>query len=383
MIKTALTLALIGGLCALALVATQRLTADDIDANRQAKARALLKLLATGPLSDHIDAEAPITGRCPEVFLRDHAPGYAGDIHVLARWHHDDEQLSLRVTRHRETPGIGDFIDHERSSWLPNLDQSPPDAWQALDAVSGATITSQAITTLARRVMATGRGTAAMSNPGVISSAALTNNPAWVQMLGLCPLLAVSSTVTNALGLAAASAGVVIGSNTLISLLRHQIPDTARLPCFVLIIATFTTIVTLLLEAYAFGLYEKIALFVQIIVTNCMILGRAERFASRQPLLPAIADGIGTGLGFAVALLALGAVREVLAYGTLLRDAHLLFGEPARQWTVHITEVSVLPLAAMPPGAFIIAGLLLAAGQAIMLRRKRDTTHINIVTEDS
>ena len=199
----------------------------------------------------------------------------------------------------------------------------------------------------------------------VLSNAMLTNNPAWAQLLGLCPLLAVSSTLTNALGLACASAFVVIGSNTLISILRSAIPQFARLPCFVLIIATFTTLTTMFLEAYAFDLYAKIALFVQIIVTNCMILGRAEAYASRQPVGAALLDAIGTAFGFAIALIVLGSVRELLAFGTLLRDAHLLFGEQATSWAMQLGETTLLPLAALPPGAFLTAGLLLATAQAV------------------
>ncbi len=205
------------------------------------------------------------------------------------------------------------------------------------------------------------------------ASAAIARNPAWAQLLGLCPLLAVSNSVVNALGLAAASAFVVIGSNTLISVLRRQIPDMARLPCFVLIIATFTTVATLLLEAYAYGLYEKIALFVQIIVTNCMILGRAEAFASRQPVGRSLLDAAGTAAGFALALVTLGAVREVLAHGTLLRDAEHLFGTHAAGWQISL-GFEVLPLAALAPGAFIVAGLLLALGNRLLRARPATTT---------
>jgi electron transport complex protein RnfE len=192
--------------------------------------------------------------------------------------------------------------------------------------------------------------------------AAIENNPAWIQLLGLCPLLAVSNSVANATGLAMASAFVVVGSNTSISLLRRIIPDAARLPCFVLIIATFTTITVMALEAYAFDLYSRIALFVQIIVTNCMILGRAEVFASRQSVGRALLDALGTGAGFAIALLALGAVREILGQGTLMADMDLLFGP----WAAAL-EISLFPpplaLALLPPGAFIIAGLMFALVQ--------------------
>ena len=204
------------------------------------------------------------------------------------------------------------------------------------------------------------------------TEAAIANNPAWAQLLGLCPLLAVSSTVANATGLALASAFVVVGSNTSISLLRRIIPDTARLPCFVLIIATFTTLTVMLLEAYAFDLYSRIALFVQIIVTNCMILGRAEMFASRQPVGRALMDALGTAVGFTLALLALGAVREVLGQGTLMADMDLLFGPAATVLELQIFAVPPLALALLPPGAFILAGLLFALVRGLG-RTTRDT----------
>ena len=198
------------------------------------------------------------------------------------------------------------------------------------------------------------------------SRGVLVNNPAWAQLLGLCPLLAVSNSVVNALGLALASGFVLLGSNLMISSLRHRIPDVARLPCFVLIIATFTTLTVMLLEAFAFELYLRIALFIQIIVTNCMILGRAESFASRQPVGAAVLDALGTAVGFAIALLTLGAVREVLGYGTLLRDMDLLFGKTAVHWIVHIATSGPLPLALFPPGAFLLAGLLFALVQGVI-----------------
>jgi electron transport complex protein RnfE len=196
-------------------------------------------------------------------------------------------------------------------------------------------------------------------------------NPAWVQLLGLCPLLAVSTSVVNALALSLASAGVLLGSSASISAVRRFIPEFARLPAFVLVIATFTTCAVLLLEAYAFELYLGIALFVQIIVTNCMILGRAETFASRRPLWPSVVDAAGTASGFALALLALGAVREVLGQGTLFAGMDLLLGPTAGAWEIAVApERARLLIAALPPGAFIIAGLLLAAGNAIRMYRR-------------
>ena len=196
-------------------------------------------------------------------------------------------------------------------------------------------------------------------NTATFNNSAFANNPVWGQLLGLCPLLAVSTSISNALGLAFASSLVLIGANGLIALLRHRIPEFVRLPCFVLIIASFTTIAMLLMQAFAFDLYEKIALFIQIIVTNCMILGRAEIFASRQPVAAALTDAIGTAVGFTIALIALGGVRELLATGGLFADMDLLFGAGAARWHVSLLPGGML-LAALPPGAFIITGLLLA-----------------------
>ena len=213
-----------------------------------------------------------------------------------------------------------------------------------------------------------------MSNSD-FSRATLANNPAWAQLLGLCPLLAVSNTVANATGLALASAFVVIGANTSISLLRRIIPDEAGLPCFVLVIATFTTLTVMVLEAYAFDLYSRIALFVQIIVTNCMILGRAEVFASRQPVGRALMDALGTAVGFAIALLALGAVREVLGQGTLMADMDLLFGSAAAALTIEVFSTPPLALAVLPPGAFIIAALMFALVQGLANRSNQPSSH--------
>ena len=192
-----------------------------------------------------------------------------------------------------------------------------------------------------------------MSNSD-FSRATLANNPAWAQLLGLCPLLAVSNTVANATGLALASAFVVVGANTSISLLRRIIPDEARLPCFVLIIATFTTLTVMVLEAYAFDLYSRIALFVQIIVTNCMILGRTEVFASRQPVGRAVMDAMGTALGFAIALLTLGAIREALGKGTLTWAPHVSYDEDSGKFYIYYSKCLNLYVASSssPTGPF-------------------------------
>lgn len=205
-----------------------------------------------------------------------------------------------------------------------------------------------------------------MNSTSVVAAGIVERNPAWVQLLGLCPLLAVSSSVVNALGLAAASALVLIGSNTIISMLRNVLPDFARLPAFMLLIAGLTTLAVMLMEAFAYELYLGIALFVQIIVTNCIILGRAEAFASRQPVWSSLLDALGTAAGFGIALIVLGAVREVIGQGTLFANLDQLLGTGAASLTIQILpEHQRLLLAALPPGAFIVAGLLMALGRIL------------------
>ena len=213
------------------------------------------------------------------------------------------------------------------------------------------------------------------------SRAAIERNPAWAQLLGLCPLLAVSNSLVNATGLALASGFVMLGSALTISALRAWIPQVVRLPCFVLVIATFTTLSVMLLEAYAFDLYLRVALFVQIIVSNCMILGRVEAFASRQPPLPAALDALGTAAGFALALLALGGVREALGQGSLFAGMEHLFGPAAADWRIDLGGGRPLLIALLPPGAFIIAGLLLGFGNALRNRWATNSNSLKAETE--
>lgn len=199
------------------------------------------------------------------------------------------------------------------------------------------------------------------------------NNPALVQLLGLCPLLAVSGTVINALGLGLATLFVLVGSNLSVSLIRHHVADHLRLPAFVLIIAAFTTCVELLMQAFAYSLYQVLGLFIPLIVTNCAILGRADGFARKNTPWPAVVDGFMMGIGFLIVLVVLGALRELLGLGSLLDGAHLLFGEGARDWRIQILPESYpgVLIAILPPGAFILLGFLIAAKQAMDARQKR------------
>jgi electron transport complex protein RnfE len=185
-------------------------------------------------------------------------------------------------------------------------------------------------------------------------------NPGFVQLLGLCPLLATSSSVINGLGMGLATIFVLTASNLAISLVRGAVRPEVRIPLFVLIIAGLVTTVELVMQAWFPGLHRVLGLFVALIVTNCIVIGRAEAYAARADAWRATADGLLMGLGFTLVLVMLGALRELVGHGTLLADATLLFGPVAADWTLHLPGYRGLLLAVLPPGAFIGLGLLVA-----------------------
>jgi len=186
-------------------------------------------------------------------------------------------------------------------------------------------------------------------------------NTGLVVLLGLCPLLAVTGTTVNGIGLGLATTLTLVCSNVAVSLSRRLLRPEIRIPAYVLIIASVVTTIQLLMQAWFHDLYRVLGIFIPLIVTNCAIIGRAEAFASRNPPLPAALDGLATGLGFCLTLVALGAFRELVGHGTLLRQAPLLFGELGEglQLTV-IPDHPGFLLALLPPGAFIALGLLIA-----------------------
>jgi electron transport complex protein RnfE len=187
------------------------------------------------------------------------------------------------------------------------------------------------------------------------------NNPALVQLLGLCPLLAVTGSVVNALGLGLATMLVLACSNGAVSMIRNFTSDAIRLPVFVMIIASFVSCIELLMRAYAFELYQILGIFIPLIITNCSILGRADAFASKNKVLPSIYDGFIMGMGFALVLVVLGAIREIIGSGTLFANMDLLFGPMAADWGIELfSNYPGFLLAVLPPGAFIFTGLLIA-----------------------
>ena len=198
-----------------------------------------------------------------------------------------------------------------------------------------------------------------------------TGNPALVQLLGLCPLLAISNSAINGLGLGLATLLVLTASNTLVSLVRKWIPTAIRIPVYVLLIGSLVTCIELLMHAYTYTLYQTLGIFIPLIVTNCVIIGRAESFAARQPVLPALVDGLAHGAGFAAVLFVLGSVRELLGSGRWLHGAEALFGPAAANWSVTVANPEQpLLLALLSPGAFLALGGLIAAKNAIDQRRQ-------------
>jgi electron transport complex protein RnfE len=174
-------------------------------------------------------------------------------------------------------------------------------------------------------------------------------NAAFRLLLGMCPTLAVTTSAINGIGMGLATTFVLVCSNVAVAALRKLIPAQVRIPCYIVLIASFVTVVQLCMEAYTYHLYQSLGIFIPLIVVNCIILGRAEAFASRNGVLPALADGAGMGAGFTLALFVLGSVRELFGTGALL--GHVLFGAGYQPFLLMI----------LPPGAFIALGILLAA----------------------
>ena len=192
------------------------------------------------------------------------------------------------------------------------------------------------------------------------------NNPALVQLLGLCPLLGVSNSTVNALGLALASAVVLVCSNTAVSLVRGVVNTAVRLPAFVMIIAALTTCIELLMQAFTYELYQILGIFIPLITTNCVILGRADGFAAKNAPGRAAYDGLVMGIGFGIVLVLIGGARELLGTGALFANMHLLFGPMAADWQLTlVSDYKGFLLAILPPGAFIVLGLLIAGKNRI------------------
>lgn len=189
------------------------------------------------------------------------------------------------------------------------------------------------------------------------------DNPVFVAVLGMCPMLAVTNTAINSLAMAGATLFVLVGSSLLVSLLRKHIPKPVRISMFIIVIATFVTIADLTLLALAPAIHRDLGAFIALIVVNCLILGRQEAFASRNRVGLALADAVGMALGFTIALVLLGVVREVLGFGTLMGIQ--IMPDSFEPWVVMI----------LPPGGFLTLGVLLLGLNAIQQRREGKTSH--------
>ena len=196
-----------------------------------------------------------------------------------------------------------------------------------------------------------------MKKKSILANGILFENPTLVQLLGMCPTLAVTTTLKNGFGMGLSATAVLIMSNILVSALRKIIPDKVRIAAYVVIIATFVTIVQMVLEAFVPSLYASLGIFIPLIVVNCIILARAEAFASKNTVVKSALDGLGMGLGFTLALCIISLVREVLGQGTI-------WG-----FSVAIKPLEPAAIIGMPPGGFIVLGIIIALINFIISKR--------------
>jgi len=195
----------------------------------------------------------------------------------------------------------------------------------------------------------------------IIKNGLWTNNPALVQLLGLCPLLAVTTNFINGLSLGLATTLVLVGTNLTVSMIRQFVRKEIRIPIYVIVIAAFVTEIELLMNAYFYELFIILEIFIPLIVTNCVIIGRAESFASKNTVCKSLLDGLMMGIGFTLILALLGGLREMIGQGTLFAQAELMFGEQAKSLTLHLIQFdNQFLLAILPPGAFICFGFIIA-----------------------
>ena len=187
-----------------------------------------------------------------------------------------------------------------------------------------------------------------MSNWKTFTKGLIKENPILVLLLGCCPTLATTTSAINGMSMGLATTFVLIMSNLVISLLKNFIPDKVRIPCFIVVIASFVTVVQLVMQAYVPDIYETLGLFIPLIVVNCIVLGRAEAFASKNPVWPSILDGAGMGLGFTFALTILGSIREILGSGSIFN------------WRFLPEDANTILVFVLAPGAFIALGYLIA-----------------------
>lgn len=195
----------------------------------------------------------------------------------------------------------------------------------------------------------------------------ITENPIFVLMLGMCPTLAVTTSATNGIGMGLSTTFVLVLSNMLISMLRKVIPDSVRMPAFIVVVASFVTIVDFLMEGFTPALYDSLGIYIPLIVVNCIILGRAESYASKNPVLPSIFDGLGMGIGFTIGLIAIGIVREILGAGQIFGYQILPLADAATG-KAGFTPITIFILA---PGAFLVLAVLAAIQNKVKINLEK------------
>jgi len=220
-----------------------------------------------------------------------------------------------------------------------------------------------------------------IDNQTIIRDGFWSNNVGLVQLLGLCPLLAVTGTFINGFGLGLATLVTLVASNVTVSAIRSLVRPEVRIPVFVLIIASIVTIIELLMSAFMYDLYMVLGIFIPLIVTNCSIIGRAEAFASRHNIYQSFLDGLSMGLGFMLVLVTLGSLREIIGHGTLFSHTHRMFGDLLPDITIVFSEhYDGFLLAVLPPGAFIGLGMLIALKNIIDKRAQTRTATLTVAT---
>lgn len=207
----------------------------------------------------------------------------------------------------------------------------------------------------------------------IIKDGLWDNNGVLSMLLGLCPSMAMTTSATNGLGMGLATAVVMVASNMLVAIFRNHITQEIRIPVYILIVAAMVTAVDIVMNAWMHELYKVLGLFIPLIVSNCLPLARLEAFAAKEPVLPSLVDGLSMGLGFTIALTAIGAVREISGSGTLFADASLLLGP-----IFHFMEMRLLPessnvlMMILPPGGFVVAGLLVVVKRMLDIRAGKE-----------
>lgn len=304
------------------------------------------------------------------------AKGYGGAVKVMTGISADGQITGIVILEHSETPGLG--ANAEKASFTDQFKQTAPEKGITLvknkapsdgeiEAMTGASITSRAVTNAVNEAI-TKYNTVkeahnmAKSLKEEFTKGIIKENPVLRLMLGTCATLAVTTAASNAIGMGLATTFVLVCSNAVISLLKKIIPDKVRIPAYITIVAGFVTIVQLLIKAYVPALNKSLGVFLPLIVVNCIILGRAEMFASKNPVLPSIVDGLGMGVGFTAALLAMGIIRELLGAGTV-------FGIP-----ILSNFIDPIIIFLLPPGGFFVFGILIAIAGKLSAEGKAPET---------